>query len=107
MIIASYIFKTTVLLFTSNPSYFQGSLELFSGLGLMVGPPLGGALYTLGGFRVPFISMGTLLVLVAAGSIFILPSPDSKHLSIMCIHISTIYFLYFPNVYHFNRLKQK
>ena len=38
-----FVFKR--LLNDIFPNVFQGFLETFSGLGMMVGPPLGGALY--------------------------------------------------------------
>ncbi|CAD5114875.1 DgyrCDS3908 [Dimorphilus gyrociliatus] len=40
-----------------------GILETSSALGYMVGPALGGALYSLGGFILPFIVLGSLLVI--------------------------------------------
>lgn len=39
-------------------------LESCFGVGLMVGPPLGGALYTLGGFYLPFWFCGVSRILV-------------------------------------------
>ncbi|CAG7821702.1 unnamed protein product, partial [Allacma fusca] len=41
------------------------SLETFFGLGLIVGPTVGGALYQKGGFTLPFVVMGGLLLVVA------------------------------------------
>ena len=37
------------------------TLETFFGLGLIVGPTVGGALYELGGFTLPFVALGTTL----------------------------------------------
>ncbi len=39
-----------------------GIQEAVSGVGYMIGPPLGGALYTLGGFALPFAVMGAGLL---------------------------------------------
>ncbi|KAK2155600.1 hypothetical protein LSH36_236g04048 [Paralvinella palmiformis] len=51
-----------------------GTLELFSGLGFMIGPPIGGALYQLGGFKLPFISFGVLVIIIGLFSVMLLPS---------------------------------
>ncbi|XP_066286995.1 MFS-type transporter SLC18B1-like isoform X2 [Branchiostoma lanceolatum] len=40
----------------------QGILEIFTGVGMMAGPPIGGLLYKIGGFRLPFLSMGGLML---------------------------------------------
>ena len=44
-------------------SYFQGLFELAGGLGFAVGPVIGGFLYQLGGFRLPFFSVGGMVLL--------------------------------------------
>jgi len=49
------------------------SLETFFGLGLIVGPAVGASLFELGGFSLPFIVMGFLLVMAACLALFILP----------------------------------
>jgi len=49
------------------------SLETFFGLGLIVGPTVGASLFELGGFSLPFIVMGFLLVMAACLALFILP----------------------------------
>ncbi|HLY29828.1 MAG TPA: MFS transporter [Ktedonobacterales bacterium] len=46
---------------------------LASGVGLLLGPPLGGALYTLGGFRAPFLFAAALALLDGVGRIIFLP----------------------------------
>jgi MFS family permease len=62
--------------FPDHVATMFGSLELFSGLGLMIGPPLGGALFQLGGFRLPFVSLGSALLVVGIITIFVLPQQD-------------------------------
>ena len=37
-------------------------LETFFGIGLIVGPTVGGALYSVGGYTLPFAALGTLLI---------------------------------------------
>jgi len=49
-------------------------LELFTGLGLMTGPAIGGVLFKVGGFKIPFITIGSVLVLAAFIVYWILPN---------------------------------
>ncbi|XP_014668059.1 PREDICTED: MFS-type transporter SLC18B1-like [Priapulus caudatus] len=55
-----------------------GLLETFTGLGLMVGPPIGGLLYGAGGFLLPFLCLGCILLTCAAVSIFLLPHQNDE-----------------------------
>lgn len=61
----------------------QASLETFFGLGLIVGPTLGGALYAAGGYYLPFVVLGTVLMVTAILTIIILPyhpsDPDAHN----------------------------
>lgn len=43
-------------------SLFLGICEISTGVGYMIGPPLGGLLFSLGGFSVPFLVLGLLLL---------------------------------------------
>ncbi|XP_019276106.2 MFS-type transporter SLC18B1 isoform X3 [Panthera pardus] len=54
-----------------------GSLEIFSGLGLVLGPPLGGFLYQSFGYEVPFIFLGCIVLLMVPLNMYILPNYDS------------------------------
>jgi len=49
----------------SNLSLFLGITELSTGLGYMIGPPLGGMLYTMGGFRTPFLTISVALLIAS------------------------------------------
>jgi len=53
-------------------------LELFFGIGMIVGPMIGGALYQVGGFTLPFAIMGSLLVLASIFIFFVLPDIGNK-----------------------------
>ena len=57
-----------------------GVLETFAGLGFMIGPALGGALYKADGFPLPFFFTGGLLLLCLPGFIYALPSSISPTL---------------------------
>jgi len=51
---------------SENVSFYLGITEISTGLGYMVGPPLGGWLFSLGGFTMPFIVLGVMLLPAAA-----------------------------------------
>jgi len=54
-------------------------LETFFGLGLIVGPTVGGALYEVGGYTTPFAVMGSCLLLSAIMTLFVLPDhPEAQ-----------------------------
>ncbi|XP_041509895.1 MFS-type transporter SLC18B1 isoform X1 [Microtus oregoni] len=63
--------------FPNNVATVLGSLEVFSGLGLIVGPPLGGFLYQSFGYEMPFILLGCLVLLMIPLNLCILPSYES------------------------------
>ncbi|XP_072499479.1 MFS-type transporter SLC18B1 isoform X5 [Notamacropus eugenii] len=63
--------------FPNNVATVMGSLEIFSGLGLVLGPPLGGFLYQTFGYEVPFIFLGCLVLLMVPINMCILPNYDS------------------------------
>ncbi|XP_072499475.1 MFS-type transporter SLC18B1 isoform X3 [Notamacropus eugenii] len=69
--------------FPNNVATVMGSLEIFSGLGLVLGPPLGGFLYQTFGYEVPFIFLGCLVLLMVPINMCILPnyvdSAPSQH----------------------------
>lgn len=52
------------------------SLETFFGLGLIVGPMVGGALYAAGGYFLPFVVLGTVLFIVAIVTLCVLPKHE-------------------------------
>jgi len=59
------------------------SLETFFGIGLIVGPSVGGALYQMGGYTLPFVVLGSILIKVAIITYFVLPNEynDSEVMS--------------------------
>lgn len=59
--------------FGSNIGTVTGAMETFTGLGFMLGPPLGGVLYSAGGFKLPFIVLGGLLLSILPVVMLILP----------------------------------
>lgn len=61
--------------FPNKISSIVGLMQLFNGLGIMIGPPLGGFLYQMGGFELPFFFMGGLLFLIFMIALIIFPKP--------------------------------
>ncbi|XP_049887797.1 MFS-type transporter SLC18B1-like isoform X2 [Pectinophora gossypiella] len=59
--------------FPNNVATMFASLETFFGLGLIVGPTLGGALYSIGGYTLPFAVLGSALFCAAIMSCLALP----------------------------------
>ncbi|XP_048210059.1 MFS-type transporter SLC18B1 isoform X1 [Perognathus longimembris pacificus] len=63
--------------FPNNLATVLGSLEVFSGLGLVLGPPLGGFLYQSFGYNIPFIFLGCIVLLMIPLNICIVPNYES------------------------------
>ncbi|KAK6644831.1 hypothetical protein RUM43_001104 [Polyplax serrata] len=59
--------------FPNNVATTFASLETFFGLGLIVGPTVGGALYQIGGYITPFAVLGSVLFMSAIMTAFLLP----------------------------------
>ncbi|XP_078601802.1 MFS-type transporter SLC18B1-like [Branchiostoma floridae x Branchiostoma japonicum] len=65
--------------FPNNVATVMGTLEIFTGLGLMAGPPIGGFLYDAGGFKLPFLgSGGVLLCCGVCLWVMVPPQPDEN-----------------------------
>ena len=55
-------------------SLFQGSLQIFTGLGLILGPPIGGWMYQAAGYELPFLVLGCILLLMVPFNMIVMPS---------------------------------
>ncbi|NP_001153495.1 uncharacterized protein LOC100123296 precursor [Nasonia vitripennis] len=64
--------------FPNNVATTFASLETFFGLGLIVGPTVGGALFQLGGYTTPFAVLGSALFLAAVMTAFVLPHHENN-----------------------------
>uniref|UniRef100_A0A3Q4H3C2 Solute carrier family 18 member B1 n=1 Tax=Neolamprologus brichardi TaxID=32507 RepID=A0A3Q4H3C2_NEOBR len=81
-------FAITAQIFPNNVATVLGILEIFAGLGLILGPPLGGWLYQTFGYTVPFLSLGCLLLIMVPFNIYVLPSIGiSFHVHSELLHI--------------------
>ncbi|NXE49003.1 S18B1 protein, partial [Casuarius casuarius] len=70
-------FSSLAKAFPSNIATVMGSLEIFTGLGLVLGPPLGGFLYQSFGYEIPFITLGSLVLVLVPVNMCLLPKYDS------------------------------
>ncbi|XP_040553070.1 MFS-type transporter SLC18B1 isoform X1 [Gallus gallus] len=63
--------------FPNNIATVLGSLEIFTGLGLVLGPPLGGFLYQSFGYEIPFVTLGCVVLVLVPVNMCLLPKYDS------------------------------
>ncbi|XP_028251527.1 MFS-type transporter SLC18B1 [Parambassis ranga] len=70
-------FAMTAKIFPDNVATVLGSLEIFTGLGLIMGPPVGGWFYESFGYEVPFLLLGCLLLIMVPFNIYVLPTIDA------------------------------
>ncbi|CAG7829141.1 unnamed protein product [Allacma fusca] len=71
-------FTIVALEFPNSVATTFATLEACAGVGLIIGPTVGGALYELGGFLLPFLSMGILLLVMAILTCIFLPVVESE-----------------------------
>ncbi|KAL1513327.1 hypothetical protein ABEB36_002749 [Hypothenemus hampei] len=80
---SAYSVATYVLIidiFPQHIGFVRGLLETCIGLGLCAGPGLGGLLYGVGGFGLPFYVTGSVAIFVAFVNMHILPSPKEENI---------------------------
>uniref|UniRef100_A0A3Q0SMW4 Solute carrier family 18 member B1 n=1 Tax=Amphilophus citrinellus TaxID=61819 RepID=A0A3Q0SMW4_AMPCI len=91
-------FAMTAKIFPNNVATVLGSLEIFAGLGLILGPPVGGWLYQSFGYEVPFLFLGCFLFIMAPFNIYILPSieadPSKDSFFRLLTHVKIILLCY-------------
>ncbi|XP_045472619.1 MFS-type transporter SLC18B1-like isoform X2 [Harmonia axyridis] len=76
---ASYVY--VVNSFPQSIGSVLGILETFVGLGMSTGPAIGGFLYSLGGFTLPFLVLGITMVITVPLNLVFLPSVDECYVS--------------------------
>ncbi|EDV22582.1 uncharacterized protein TRIADDRAFT_58957 [Trichoplax adhaerens] len=77
-------------LFRQSIATTMGVIETFSSLGYAIGPPIGGVLFTVGGFILPFTIVGSFMVGMAPIVAYFIPV--SKGIAV-CLGIMTLTFL--------------
>ncbi|CAJ1074488.1 MFS-type transporter SLC18B1 [Xyrichtys novacula] len=70
-------FAMTAKIFPNNVATVLGSLEMFTGLGLILGPPVGGWFYQSFGYEVPFMLLGCFLFIMVPFNIYVLPTIEA------------------------------
>lgn len=76
---SAYLTSSMAIVTNTVPSHLSlaiGFIETFNGLGMMAGPPIGGLLYKMGGFSLPFWTLGGILVFFGIISFQFLPNLD-------------------------------
>lgn len=70
------MFRLVVLIYLLIllPFFPQGSLEIFTGLGLVLGPPIGGFLYQSFGYEIPFMVLGCVVLIMVPLNMYLLPT---------------------------------
>ena len=63
----------------------NGILQSFTGFGMLIGPILGSLLFNLGGFQLPFYTVGVMLLLLALANHCVIP----KTVDIMNMSVNT------------------
>jgi len=67
------IFSMIAKEFPDRVATMFATLEAFFGVGLIFGPSIGGILYQVGGYTLPFVVLGSILICVACTTFFVLP----------------------------------
>lgn len=78
---SAYITSSLAIIANTVPSQISlviGFIETFNGLGMMAGPPIGGLLYKIGGFSLPFWTLGGILVFFGVISFKLMPTLDKN-----------------------------
>ncbi|XP_044750167.1 MFS-type transporter SLC18B1-like isoform X2 [Coccinella septempunctata] len=76
---ASYVY--VVNSFPQSIGSVLGILETFVGLGMSTGPAIGGFLYSLGGFTLPFLVLGITMAITVPLNLLFLPSVEECNMS--------------------------
>ncbi|GMT31923.1 hypothetical protein PFISCL1PPCAC_23220, partial [Pristionchus fissidentatus] len=69
-------FAISARCFPGRISVVVGVMETFAGLGFTAGPLIGGFLYEMGGFQMPFLVLGSILIGATVLSCFLVDSHD-------------------------------
>jgi len=71
-------FSITAAVFPQNIATTFATLEVFYGLGYIVGPTLGGLLFSIGGYSLPFFVMGSAMLVADFFVFLVLPSLEKN-----------------------------
>lgn len=80
-------FAITANVFPDHVAAIFGLLETATGLGMMVGPALGGVLYQYGGFTLPFVVLGALMILTIPLHVLWLPPSDDLRIGVRSVSV--------------------
>ncbi|XKL60510.1 hypothetical protein PGB90_007567 [Kerria lacca] len=71
-------FSISICTFQNDVGMMMSTLEMFSGLGFIIGPTTGGLLFHVGGFLFPFLCIGTLSLIVVTLTWILIPDAIEK-----------------------------
>lgn len=71
-------FAISAKCFPGRIATIVGIMETFAGLGYTAGPVIGALLYDYGGFQLPFLVLGTLLILATIVSVFLVEAAEGN-----------------------------
>jgi len=91
-------FAITAAIFPNHVATIFGLLETATGLGMMVGPALGGIFYQFGGFTLPFVVLGMLMILTVPLHMLWLPSTDDIRVGVRSGTVSLFRILQIPAI---------
>ena len=83
-------FAITASVFPDHIATIFGLLETATGLGMMVGPAFGGVMYQFGGFSLPFVVLGALMILAVPLHLLWLPSTDGITVGVRSVSVLRI-----------------
>ncbi|CAG0901383.1 unnamed protein product [Darwinula stevensoni] len=70
-------FGIIVNFFPKSKGILLASLEICTGIGLSIGPMIGGVFFNLGGFKLPFFVLGSVMIFLSFLSFKVLPSSSA------------------------------
>jgi len=89
-------FAITASVFPNHIATIFGLLETATGLGMMIGPAFGGVMYQFGGFTLPFVVLGTVMILTVPLHLLWLPSADDIPVGVRSV--SVLHILQIPAI---------
>uniref|UniRef100_A0A8C1AE43 Solute carrier family 18 member B1 n=1 Tax=Cyprinus carpio carpio TaxID=630221 RepID=A0A8C1AE43_CYPCA len=91
-------FAVLAKVFPDNIATVLGFMEIFTGLGLILGPPLGGWLYQSFGYEIPFVFMGCLLFATVPLNLENVPNSSFQN---TVVNINVKVLIQYNNLKHF------
>ena len=82
------IISVMMKLYPNKVASIMSCTDMVYGLGYSLGPAIGGVLYDAGGFKLPFLLVRCLALIISIGLIFLIPGLKMK-----CYVEATLYYV--------------